>query len=127
MGYQSHGRVRVLTTSGRLSECGRTAEKGRRGTCVVVSRRPGAAIWDFRLVLRERTRLPSKVQARGNIKELDEALARIWRRRIPKRDAMGIHGTLFYGLDHKMQYYPTRRDEEARNPNGSFLRQPAGA
>jgi hypothetical protein len=66
-----------------------------------------------------------EVQARGNGKKLDEALARIWRRRIPKREAMGIHGTLFYELDLKKQYYPTRRDEEARNPDGSHLRQPA--
>jgi hypothetical protein len=68
-----------------------------------------------------------EVQSRGNKKELDEAFERIWRRRIPKRDAMGIHGTLFYELDHKKQYYPTRRDEEARNPDGTHLRQPAGA
>jgi hypothetical protein len=68
-----------------------------------------------------------EVQARGNNKELDEAFERIWKRRIPKRDAMGIDGTLFYELDHKKQYYPTRRDEEARNPDGTPLRQPASA
>jgi hypothetical protein len=67
-----------------------------------------------------------EVQARGNKSKLDEALARIWTRRIPKREAMGIHGTLFYELDHKKQYYPTRRDEEALNPDGTHLRQPAG-
>jgi hypothetical protein len=54
--------------------------------------------------------------------KLDAAFANIWRRRIPKKDAVGIHGLLFYGLDHKQQYYPTRRDEEAINPNGSRLR-----
>jgi len=37
-------------------------------------------------------------------------------------NAMGIHGTLFYELDDKKQYYPTRRDEEAVNPDGSQLR-----
>ena len=31
---------------------------------------------------------------------------------------MGILGTLFYELDHKKQYYPTRRDEEARDTDG---------
>jgi hypothetical protein len=67
-----------------------------------------------------------EVRARGNIKELDEAFAHVWRRGIPKRDAMGIHGTLFYELDHKKQYYPTRRDEEACNPDGTHLRQSAG-
>jgi hypothetical protein len=35
---------------------------------------------------------------------------------------MGIHGILFYELEYKKQYYPTRRDEEAVNPNGSRLR-----
>lgn len=61
---------------------------------------------------------------------IDEVMARrpemslddIWKRRIPKRQAMGIHGLLFYELDYKKQYYPTRRDEEAVNPNGTSLR-----
>lgn len=53
---------------------------------------------------------------------LDKAFKNIWERRIAKRDANGIHGTLFYGLDIKKVYYPTRRDEEAINPNGSRLR-----
>lgn len=63
-----------------------------------------------------------EVMARGPEKQLDEAFKRIWERRTPKRDAMGIHGLLFYELDHKMQYYPTRRDEEAINPDGTRLR-----
>jgi hypothetical protein len=66
-----------------------------------------------------------EVLVRGNKEELDEVFARIWRRRILKREAMGIHGTLFYELDHKKQYYPTRRDEQARNPDGTHLRRPA--
>ena len=63
-----------------------------------------------------------EVMARGPEKELDDAFTRIWQRRIPKRDAMGIHGLLFYELEHKKQYYPTRRDEEASNPDGTRLR-----
>ena len=35
---------------------------------------------------------------------------------------MGMHGVLFYELDHKKQYYPTRRDEEAVNPDRTALR-----
>lgn len=65
-----------------------------------------------------------EVLERGSKKELDAAFEHIWRRRIPKRDAVGIHGTLFYELDHKKPYYPTRRDEEARNPDGTNLRAP---
>lgn len=63
-----------------------------------------------------------EVMARGPEKQLDDAFTRIWQRRIPKRDAMGIHGLLFYELEHKKQYYPTRRDEEASNPDGTRLR-----
>ena len=46
----------------------------------------------------------------------------MWRNRVPKAKANGIHGTLFYQLEHKRQYYPTLRDEEAINPNGTRLR-----
>jgi hypothetical protein len=53
---------------------------------------------------------------------LDEAFANLWMRRIKKCDAMGIHGLLFYELEMKKQYYPTRRDEEAVNPDGTPLR-----
>ena len=63
-----------------------------------------------------------EVWARGPEKELAEAFSRIWTRRLAKRDAVGIHGQLFYQLDHKMQYYPTRKDEEAINPGGTRLR-----
>ena len=63
-----------------------------------------------------------EVMARGPEAQSDQAFGRIWERRIPKRDAMGIHGLLFYELDEKKQYYPTRIDEEAVNPDGSLLR-----
>jgi len=54
--------------------------------------------------------------------QLNVAFTNIWKRRIPKSQALGIHGIIFYGLEHKKQYYPTRRDEEAINPDGSRLR-----
>ena len=63
-----------------------------------------------------------EVMARGPEAQIDQAFGRIWELRIPKRDAMGIHGLLFYELDEKKQYYPTRIDEEAVNPDGSLLR-----
>ena len=53
---------------------------------------------------------------------LNLALDSIWSRRVAKKDAMGIHGMLFYGLEKKKPYYPSRRDEEAANPDGSALR-----
>ena len=63
-----------------------------------------------------------EVLARWPAMELDAAFKRIWTRRIPKREVNGIHGLLFYELEHKKQYYPTRRDEEAINPDGTPLR-----
>ena len=54
--------------------------------------------------------------------------ARLYAARDPGRTArsrctrQGIHGTIFYGLEHKRQYYPTLKDEEAINTDGSRLR-----
>jgi len=62
------------------------------------------------------------VYNRENEAELNPAFERIWKRRIPKKEAMGIHGLLFYGLTDKKQFYPTLRDEEAKNPDGTRLR-----
>ncbi|WP_092360277.1 hypothetical protein [Collimonas sp. OK242] len=58
----------------------------------------------------------------ANASQLNAAFEAIWSRRLVKKDAMGIHGVLFYELEEKKAYYPTRRDEEAVNPNGSRLR-----
>lgn len=63
-----------------------------------------------------------EVYANGDALLLDIAFAKIWERRIKKSKAKGIHGLLFYELEAKKVYYPTRRDEEAINPNGSRLR-----
>lgn len=35
---------------------------------------------------------------------LNAAFSEIWKRRIPKRQAMGIHGILFYQCEHKKVY-----------------------
>lgn len=48
--------------------------------------------------------------------EDEEKMSGMWEKRIPKKDAVGIHGTIFYELEHKREYYPTLRDEEACNP-----------
>jgi hypothetical protein len=63
-----------------------------------------------------------EVYERENASELNSAFERIWTRRVPKKEAMGIHGLLFYDLEEKKQFYPTRRDEEAQNPDGTHLR-----
>ncbi|MDD2180445.1 hypothetical protein OIN59_23670 [Acidovorax sp. D2M1] len=58
----------------------------------------------------------------SNDASLNRAFEAIWARRIVKADAMGIQGQLFYELEAKKVFYPTRRDEEAANPDGSSLR-----
>jgi hypothetical protein len=63
-----------------------------------------------------------EVYEKQSAQALDAAFTEIWKRRVPKRQAMGIHGILFYECEHKKVYYPTHRDEEAVNPNGSRLR-----
>jgi hypothetical protein len=63
-----------------------------------------------------------EVMSRGSEDALDAAFSRIWQRRLRKSDAVGIHGLLFYELEHKKQYYPARVDEEAENPDGTKLR-----
>jgi hypothetical protein len=63
-----------------------------------------------------------EVYAREDDKKLDTVFDRIWLRPIQKAQAQGVHGILFYELDEKKIYYPSRRDQEAVNPNGSQLR-----
>jgi hypothetical protein len=63
-----------------------------------------------------------EVLAQGNQEKLNAAFSNIWVRRIKKLEAVGIHGLMYYELEKKKAYYPTRRDEEAINPNGSLLR-----
>ena len=65
-----------------------------------------------------------EVMATKTKDEIEIAFKSIWARRVAKRHAMGIHGILFYELEYKKAYYPTRRDEEAINPDGTPLRAP---
>jgi hypothetical protein len=47
-----------------------------------------------------------------NSKDVNNALEKVWNRYIEKKDIQGIHGTLFYELENKKQYYPTKKDAE---------------
>jgi hypothetical protein len=46
--------------------------------------------------------------------EATTLLGKIWKRPVYKKSVIGIHGTLFYGMSHKKQYYPTKRDSEMK-------------
>jgi len=63
-----------------------------------------------------------EVYANGDEEELDKAFNKIWTRPVLKNEVQGIHGTVFYGLEEKKIFYPSRRDEEAVNPDGTLLR-----
>ncbi|MBK7206675.1 MAG: hypothetical protein IPH91_00120 [Elusimicrobia bacterium] len=63
-----------------------------------------------------------EVMARYQENTLHELLERVWKKPIRKSQANGIHGILFFELEGKKKYYPERRDETARNPDGALLR-----
>lgn len=63
-----------------------------------------------------------EIYKRCDTQILDSIFNKIWQRRVKKKDAQGIHGVIFYELVDKMDYYPTRKDEEAVNPDGSNVR-----
>jgi hypothetical protein len=54
--------------------------------------------------------------------EISSIFQKMWDQRIKKSEVNGIHGTIFYGLEDKKCFYPTLKDEEAINPDGSKLR-----
>lgn len=63
-----------------------------------------------------------EVYERESEHALNLAFKEIWKRRVPKVEVMGIHGTLFYDHEYKKKYYPNRTDDGACNPNGTKLR-----
>lgn len=38
--------------------------------------------------------------------------SRIWINRADKKNISGLHGTLFFNLDFKKKYYPTKKESE---------------
>jgi hypothetical protein len=40
----------------------------------------------------------------------DRVFEHVWDRRVDKLDVVGIHGTLFYELLSKKEFYPTKND-----------------
>jgi hypothetical protein len=77
---------------------------------------------DFALIFPDGTDIAFAEDFDGCSDAVQAAFARLWAARVPKVEAQGIHGIIFYQLDHKRVYYPTLKDEEAINPDGSLLR-----
>jgi copper oxidase (laccase) domain-containing protein len=42
----------------------------------------------------------------------DQALKRLWKNRLNKKDVQGIHGTLFCELEAKKTFYPDRQETD---------------
>lgn len=43
-------------------------------------------------------------------KEEEKLFSDMWKHRVLKKEVIGIHGTLFYELQLKKEYYPTKID-----------------
>ena len=63
-----------------------------------------------------------EVYTNGDRQMLDAAFESIWKRRVKKSEVHGINGIIFYELEEKKIYYPSRKDEDAVNPDHSRLR-----
>lgn len=63
-----------------------------------------------------------EVYDRSDEVSLDATFSEMWNRPVKKKQVVGIHGTLFYEFEQKKKYYPSRKDDEAVNPDGSNLR-----
>jgi len=50
--------------------------------------------------------------ARVGKKRAAELLKPLWKLRLEKPHVQGIHGTLFYQLEHKKKYYPNKREDD---------------
>jgi hypothetical protein len=56
------------------------------------------------------------VAERLSPEQQERAFSGAWTRPVRKPDAQGIHGTLFYQLDYKKKYYPSKRESDVYGP-----------
>lgn len=54
----------------------------------------------------------SDLKARPDAEAIHELLTKLWSHPVDKKSVQGIHGTLFYELDFKKRYYPTKKEAE---------------
>lgn len=54
---------------------------------------------------------------------LDETLEKVWARPVRKPDVVGIHGTLFYELDRKKRFYPSKSERDVAGPSNAPAKQ----
>ena len=51
-------------------------------------------------------------QKRVGEKKATEILSQLWKNRVDKKKVVGIHGTLFFQLQFKKDFYPTKKENE---------------
>ena len=56
--------------------------------------------------------------ARVNARRAAQILKRLWKAPVDKKKVHGIHGTLFYQLAYKKQFYPTKRESDITEARG---------
>jgi hypothetical protein len=44
--------------------------------------------------------------------DIQQILSRMWKRRLNKPEVNGIHGTLFYELTEKKEFYPNKQEND---------------
>jgi hypothetical protein len=52
----------------------------------------------------------------------DAVMRRLWKHPVDKKKVHGIHGTLFFELEEKKKYYPTKRELEMEGLPPQFSR-----
>lgn len=69
---------------------------------------------DFALLFPDRQDVAfiDEILSRMQADRAEVVLAKLWSRPVLKSAARGIHGTLFYELNVKKRYYPTRKEVE---------------
>jgi len=51
-------------------------------------------------------------QKRVGEKKANEILSQLWKNRVDKKKVVGIHGTIFFQLQFKKDFYPTKKEDE---------------
>jgi hypothetical protein len=69
---------------------------------------------EFKLIFENGTDIEfsSDAEVRIGSEEFSSLIGKLWDRRVDKKTVNGIHGTIFFGLDYKKQYYPTKIERE---------------
>ncbi|MEM6413084.1 MAG: hypothetical protein AAF720_00305 [Pseudomonadota bacterium] len=70
---------------------------------------------DFKIVFPEEGQdieFADDLFTRLNQAEIDDLTSRMWQHLLDKPEIDGIHGTLFYELEYKKEFYPTKREAE---------------